>query len=120
MKLKKFIEEIIDTLEEEIKNAIYEDKDFIVCNVSTSDGYIDVSYKISNGDTEAVIYHDNEDTNRYERFCPRLAEFIENEVKTQIDIHELEEQLNEELYYDDIWHRNGFADEADYLRYRYA
>lgn len=125
MELKKLKEEILEAIEKGIKEAIYQDDKYGSATVDTNDGYIDVSYWLNDGTVEVIIYHDNEDNkhpcyNDHERPCNNLADSIEEYVTYNVDISAIEEELEEEAYYDDIWHRNGFDSEADYNRYRYG
>ncbi|MBQ0073654.1 MAG: hypothetical protein KBT34_05630 [Prevotella sp.] len=126
MTLANFKEECLDALCEAVKQMLCDDDSFTCATVSTNNGYLDIGYHADAKDhIEVIVYHDNEDANHpdyneHERICPRLAECIKQYLTENLSISELEEELEEEAYYDDIWHRNGFESEADYIRYRYA
>lgn len=124
MKLNKLQEEIHEAVNDAVRDALIEEKDTAYCTVSTDDGYIDIEYS-DNEDIDVTIYHDNEDNNHpcyneHERPCENLSMFISDYIVNNIGWQEIEEELEEEAYNDDVWHRNGFESEADYNNYRYG
>lgn len=114
------IKQLLDQCSEAIEEAIYSECDdcgpdearSAAATVGTDDGYIDI-FIDSIGNVSAEILHDD----GREHPCIRLARAIEDALPTW---KEVVNQWQEDNPYEDEWTSHGFANEADYLRYRYG
>lgn len=123
MELTNLKEEIAEKLKEEIREALIDDKDYACATIDTNDGWIDIEVyrylKKENGEWHAVVSVWSDDTSEGAKEYPLFEKYLEAYIESECDMwDDIEEELQEEAYDDDIWHRNGFRDEADYWHYK--
>ena len=114
MKLDKLVSECYDALTEDVKKAIRCGMEYACAIVNTNDGYIDL-YSNRNGDTEALIYHDDDERDHDDI---NLETYISKELKKEVDWYAIEEEVREERESYDIWDDHGFNGEDDYRNWK--
>ena len=114
MELKKLVAACYDAIAEDIKESVKANLDNAIASVNTKDGYIDI-YSIRNKHTRAYVYHDNDEDR--DGISTNLDAFLSERLDMEVDWSRLEEQVEEER--EDMWNSHGFADESDYINYRY-
>lgn len=115
MELNSLIEKCTITLEESLSSAMAstgKKKCHASATLMLGNGYAEIS--VSENDELSVAVYDNESEKCYHN----ISDFLERSI--EIDRDAILEQLEEDSYMDDIWHRNGFESEEDYYHYRYG
>lgn len=112
---------IIDNVGEEIEwegKNWYVEYDLAYFTINFSDGYIEVNFRFKHSkdeSVEVVVYHNNDKEGE------RVSENIEKYVKDHLKgFGEYVEAFMEKYPYEDEWTEHGFANAADYHRYRYG
>ena len=103
---------MVDAIYAECNDNGSEDARSASCTVDTNDGYISL-WMDNCGNTDVTISHDNDSEDE----CPLLCKAIEDGLP---DWRDTVEQWEEDNPCEDEWTRHGFADEADYIRWRYG
>lgn len=88
--LLQFIGECIEEIEKSVREAIIEEADTAYGCVSTTDGYIELSYTRAD-EVEAIAYHDNNGDKRSSNF----ENWLENRLRYCVDWCEQEDAINE-------------------------
>lgn len=119
MKLKKFINDCAEALQEEAGRdfSYQEDNVPFGATVTTDDGWVDLWYE--KGKVTAVVCHDYDgDVNhpRYGVCSTNLEKFIEDALTDCVDWNAIKEEWRD--YYMDEYQRNGFDGEADFWRWK--
>lgn len=116
MNLTKIKNECHEAMVEAIKSEIGSegiDWAYNACaTVDTNDGFIELVIDHHN-DTSVVIVHDNGN----EHDCPLLCKAIEQELP---DWYAIEDEWQAENPEEDEYEAHGFANEADYIHWRYG
>lgn len=105
-------EAMVEAINEECDDKGARDAQYASTAVNTNDGWIELDMDRW-GNKHAIIAHDNGSDHE----CPLLCKAIEDALP---DWHETVEDWERESINEDEWDEHGFADEADYLRYRYG
>ena len=112
MRLEKLIGECYDVLAQDIKDTIAAGLKTATAVAYTNDGYIDMCCD-RGGEVEVLVYHDDDER---EHDSANLEAYLKEWLDKMVDWYGLEEELEEES---DEWNEHGFADAADYYRYRF-
>ena len=118
MELKKLITRINDALNEAACERESVDEHYVFCCIDTEDGSIDVEEerKPIKGEAPVRVYVNHDKDGKCE--CVNLEAFLEAHVGADWDAADETVLENNQPY--DVWNEHGFADEADYLRWRYG
>lgn len=116
MQLQTLIDQCVDTITaaiyDDLNNSIMDDVLSSTATVNLPSGSIDIWIN-HHDEREVVITHDHGRNTEH----PRLSAFLEAKLPCWREVVSDWESDNQEY---DIWTRNGFASEADYIRYRYG
>lgn len=108
----KFLDEIKEKMHEVISESLQEDKIYAFTGYELNCGCIDITTNPCDM-VEVEVYSDKK--GRCDAKYPNIIAAIKEVVPTW---EEVKEELQESM--EDEWQRNGFANEQDYLRYRYG
>lgn len=109
---KTTIENLRIAIKEDIIDAVVKGDDFSYTSFATGQGSIEVTAIRKNETFSFEIMHDN--CNEGE--CPNIVAALEAEFKDDELWSDAEDEVADED--DDIWRNHGFADEADFWRWK--
>ena len=109
MELKKLIEECSEVLQEAMNTGEYE-APYYGATVNTDNGYIDLSYYVSNRQLEVVVCHYRD----IEIESPNLEKYLSEHI--EVSMEEAREYWRDHNL--DVWQANGFRDERDFWRWK--
>lgn len=118
MKLQDLLDECQDAINAAAYERESEDDNIVFATVNLNDGWVELEAdkKPLKGQSPviAMVKHDDE-TN--ERECPNLEEYIEKNIS--VDWDAADDYVREQCEISDVWNDHGFADEQDYINWRY-
>lgn len=108
----KFLNEIKGQMYEAIAESITDERFYACYEYEMNCGYIDLT---TNTAVMLEVEVVNTNSDKRSRKYPNVVAAIKEVIPTWEEVQEDIQENNE-----DEWQRNGFANEQDYLRYRYG